>query len=225
MTKMNSVRIFYLLVAFIILLIAAHLAVSLSGNVPDFIRTFFDLDEESNLPTWFSSFQFLTLASLSLLRREQIKGHAAVSLIHAYEALGAVFLFLSMDETACFHENITAFGKLISVHSPLPNGHGLWIFAYPVVALFVLFVFRKIVYEFIRERKARSLFILGGFVYILGVAGFELSGYYLTRLGLRDIYKFIEVPLEEGCELLGQTIMIKAMLAKIGQSEIILKIR
>lgn len=60
------------------------------------------------------------------------------------------------------------------------------------------------------------MFILGACVFVAGGVGFEILGYYFAQNELNTFYT-VEVVIEESSELLGQSIMIFALLSKLEQ--------
>jgi len=69
-----------------------------------------NLDEEANLPAWYSSVKLAALAVLSvLLYRDERRRQPALRLSWLWLIIGGVFLFLSADETASLHERFSRF--------------------------------------------------------------------------------------------------------------------
>ena len=66
-----------------------------------------DLGGEGNLPTWFSSFQLSLIAISFWAMATRVRATERPSR-RFLQACGAFFLLLSIDETAMFHERITA---------------------------------------------------------------------------------------------------------------------
>lgn len=62
-----------------------------------------DLDNEANLPTWFSSAQLLAAGLISFLIHVDRRGAGEKFAVH-WVGLGFVMLYLSLDETAGLHE-------------------------------------------------------------------------------------------------------------------------
>ena len=78
-------------------------AVSLVGADPQtFWVELFDLDHERNIPTLFSSLLLLGCAGLFMVEGLMARRNSEPSGI--WHGLGAIFIFLAVDETAGFHE-------------------------------------------------------------------------------------------------------------------------
>lgn len=179
-----------------------------SGEITVGLARMLDFHAEANLPTWWASSQLLLVAALALLIALQLD---AGPLRHFYLLLALGFVFFSMDEAATIHEAISGLSKEISLATFLPEGHGAWMFVYPVVALVVLVVMRKGLIQFLKSPSGRLAFIVGGAVWILGGVGAELIGYYAGE-------SMTEVIFEEFAELLGVTLMAGALLLRLQET-------
>ena len=133
----------------------------------------YSLDEEANLPTWYSSAKLLALASLALWLyfREGAAGGPAYLYRALWLPVGAVFLMLSIDETATLHERTARWAMDSELGGTLRrrflggDQHKdafIWpiIFA-PFVLALLFFLIRFFVDRFRRHRKALAL-SLGG---------------------------------------------------------------
>ena len=102
---------------------------SIKGFVPKF-----DFDEENNVPTYFSS--FLLLISAILLFWASISAKQASSkYAKHWGALSIVFLFMSLDETASFHE------LLIDPLREIFNLSGYFYWSWVVFGLIIVIIF------------------------------------------------------------------------------------
>lgn len=177
----------------------------------------FDMNGENNVPTWFSSGLLLLAASLlAIVGSVQRAGRHRYA-VH-WLGLAAVFLLLSADETASFHE------KLINPISGALTVLGLRAggvlgYAWVVVgAAFVLAV--GIAYlGFLRALpvRTRRLFIASAVLFVGGAIGMELiGGYYHDLLGDAYLATPRHVLLshaEESLEMSGTILFIYALLS------------
>lgn len=202
------------LVLFNLMLATLHLLSNHIFRVPSYtVRHWFDLNGESNIPTWFSSTQLFSLSVLSIIYSKQIENK---HLRRFYFLMGLVFLFFSADETSMIHEGITRIFNKLSIQSFFPGAHGMWILVYPLILIILGLIFWKGVLAFLNEQNGRSIFILGAVVFVAGGVGFEVLGYYLpSSQGEESILHIIEIMAEESFELLGQSLMIYALLSKL----------
>ncbi len=158
----------------ILYLISNQFLVGISGT----ISHWFDFDSESTIPAWFSSSQLSILFLLSLIYSTMVKDKL---LSRFYLLLSFIFLFLSADEAASIHEGLSQISKKVSVNSPFPDAHGIWIFIYPTILLIISYIFRRSIFAFFNEKVGRTIFVIGAFVFVTGGVGFEIAGYYIVQ--------------------------------------------
>ncbi len=202
------------LILFNLILIVLYLMSNYIFMVPlCMIRRLFDLNGEANIPTWFSSTQLFSLFVLSIIYSIQIENE---HLRRFYFLIGLVFLFFSADETSMIHEGITFHFSKLSIHSFFPDAHGMWILVYPIILIILGCIFWKGLLAFWNEKTGRAIFIIGAVVFVAGGVGFEVFGYYLSFYQKAEpMLHIIEVTAEESFELLGQSLMIYALLSKL----------
>ena len=122
-----------------------------------------------------------------------------------------------MDETALIHEgNKHIFEKML-IYSPFPNGNGIWIFIYFAIALVLAFIFRREVSAFLNEKIGRTVWNVGVCIFVMGGVASEIIGFSFNNGSLG---KIIEISVEETLELLGQSLMIYAMMSKLGSTNL-----
>ena len=130
------------------------------------------LDEECNIPAWYSASLLLVAAFLLMViaaaERQEGDSHAGRWLL-----LSLIFLFLSLDETAQLHE--------LSI-APLRQGiHATNFLYYPWIILgsiaVALFVLSYLTFLARLPQRIRRLFVLAGALYVGGALGVEaISG-------------------------------------------------
>jgi len=81
-------------------------------------RQLFDVDEENNLPIWFSGFLLSIVAACSWLCARRKRDDKDSCMVHWY-ALAIGFLFPSLDEVSGIHETINS---LIEMSSAILGG-------------------------------------------------------------------------------------------------------
>ncbi len=189
-------------------LLALHTALAIVHyrvqELPWLLLQLFDLDEENNLPTWFSSFLLLLTAAFLWLCAAQERAEASGGSGH-WTALAVGFLLLSIDEVAGVHETINS---VIQVTWAIPGG----ILALGIGFAFVPFLLRL-------PRRTALLFVLAGALYLAGGAGMEVYGNELVRQRLRDTLQYKLASLvEEGLEIGGVLLFLHALLGYLGGS-------
>ncbi|MFT7015874.1 MAG: hypothetical protein ACJAY7_001821 [Pseudohongiellaceae bacterium] len=163
-------------------------------ELPWLLRQLFDLDEENNIPTWYSSFLLLNNAFflyIYSIQKEVVKRSY-------WGLLSAGFLLLAIDEVAGLHETLNT---AIEMNWAILGAIGVLF----VGVLFVPFLLA------IRRRLA-MMFMLSGLLYFSGAILVELLGEDLDSDSL--LYAFT-VALEEGLELIGAWIFLNVLLGEM----------
>jgi hypothetical protein len=171
-----------------------------------------DLDAEHNWPSLYSALQLglvsLVCSGVVFFQRGQQGSFQKLPAIG-----GMVFAGLALDEYFSLHEQITMRFKSVTWLPRFNGNHGLWIPIYLacVVVLFAV-LWRDIWAIMMSHKRAVALATLGGAVYLAGAVGLEIISYeYIRFSDLAYLYK-AEVVLEEGCEMLGISILVFASL-------------
>lgn len=186
------------------------------------LTRWFDLDKEGTIPAWFSGAQLLLIAMLSHLYSNSI--HTNRSLKTFYRITTAVFIFLSADEAAGIHEGIGAFFRKITDFSFFPGHQGYWIILYPIILLIVFLLYKNALIAFLEEETGRKAMITGAGLFIAGGVFIEAAGYFMhitsyTGVETLTTANIIEITLEESFEMLGESVMIYAMLIKLRDAQ------
>ncbi len=174
----------------------------------------FNVNRESNIPTWYTSMMLLVCAVLiaAIARTEKAKSE---NYIRRWWGLALIFLCLSIDEAAAIHEKLT-----IPLQESLNLGGYLY-FAWVLVGIPLVVVFALTYFTFVLHlpQRTRNLFFLAGLLYIGGALGIELIGanrWYIDD-GTSLPYSAIAT-IEELLEMLGIVVLIYALLSYIASS-------
>jgi hypothetical protein len=175
-------------------------------DLEDFLITF-DLDAESNLPTWYSAIALLACAVLlgriaTLTRRAhgRFAGH--------WRALGAIFVVLSLDEIARLHEHL---GRLQSVW----HTHGLFYFAWVIPGAIVVLCLAVVFARFVLHLPpaTRWRFLGAAVVFVTGALGVEaIGGWRAETMGMNNMTHSFIATIEEVLELAGVAWFLVALL-------------
>lgn len=194
----------------IVVLVTANLA-TLAARIAGYdhllgLLPLFDFNGEGNLPTLFSVLLLAGAAALLFLL-----GAADVPAARrGWYWLGAVFVFLALDEGAGIHDGLALpLRTLLGTDGIL---YFAWVIPYALLAgaVFVASI------PLLRRLAAttRNLFLLAGALYVGGALGIELvEGWQVTRDGghKRALF-FAWVALEETLEMIGLAVFIHALL-------------
>jgi hypothetical protein len=152
------------------------------NELPFLVRQLFDLDEENNLPTWWSSFLLLNVAFFvlvsALTKHDKFRPY--------WFAIAIGFLVLAIDEVAGLHETFNA--------TIVPS----WALYGGVLVAVIALIF----IPFLRSLDGRLAlsFVLSGVVFVTGAIVVEILSEGIDTDSLA--YSFA-VALEEGLEMLG----------------------
>jgi hypothetical protein len=168
----------------------------------------FDLDAENNVPSWWSSSLMLASAMVLFLfaKADDNRGlfHSKIWL-----PLAVVFLLLSIDESASFHE------ALMNPLRTVLGAGGIFYYAWVVPAFLCLALFGLLILRSFLQLpgNVQFAFALAGTIYVSGALGMELFGGWLDYSGLRmeTIYS-LSIIVEETLEIIGLTLFLLALI-------------
>ena len=169
----------------------------------------FDINHEPSIPAWYSSCALLVSSSLLLLTGIARMQERDRFYMH-WLALGAVFLWLSLDEAAMFHEGINT-----ALVFSQPETEGLFYFPWVIPALIFVGIVGICYIRFLRhiDRRTAAFFLVAGAVYVMGAVGMEMSaGPFVEKYGELSLPHMICEVIEETLEMLGIVIFIYALL-------------
>jgi hypothetical protein len=170
---------------------------------------FFTVDAEQNIATWYASILLfscaLLLSAISFTKtktRDRFSRH--------WQFLGLIFLGLSLDEAASFHEKMSIIKSTVQTS-------GIFYFAWVIPALALVGIFIGCYLKFVMSLrpKNRRLFCFSGFIYIVGALGFEMIGGLLADLTGKNLLYTICAHIEEGLELFGVSFFLYALLGPV----------
>ncbi|OKL41705.1 hypothetical protein [Pontibacter flavimaris] len=173
----------------------------------------FELDNERNIPTYFSSF-ILLLSSFLLFTIAFMKQRQRDKYTWHWRLLAFVFLYMSVDESAGIHE------MLIYPLRDNFNMGGIFYFSW-VIAGGLLVLGLGIYYLrflFSLEARLRKGLILAGTVYVGGALGVELfGGYYADTYGLDNLGYAMITTVEETLEIAGVLLLMSTLYSYLEQ--------
>ena len=184
-------------------------------------RVKFDLDQEANVPTYFSSLILLISAALfTVIGMLKTSNHGAFA-AH-WKGMGLIFFLLSVDETGVLHE------KFIDIFQLYFKPTGIFFFGWVVLAipLVILTAFAYLRFFFHLPKKYKIFIFTSIFLYLAGAVGMEMmGGWYAENYGEnRPLYNVITT-VEEILEIIGILTLIYTLLLYISQNFQELKLR
>ena len=165
-----------------------------------------DLDQEANLPTWFSTTLWLFAGAIAgAVGAEESKWR------WHWFALAALCGFMSLDEASQFHEIFgTMLGDQVSANRFLFYN---WIFYGLAMVLAAGAVFLPFLRAIPRSTALR--FVLAGAVFVSGAVGLEMIG-AASKTGAISLVQgrlwIAQVAVEESLEMAGVILLIRALL-------------
>jgi hypothetical protein len=172
-----------------------------TGTILTTLRQF-DFDGEGTVQAWFSSLVLLMCACLLGVAAGLSRREGDIDW-RRWAILGGIFVFLSLDETAGFHE-----GLIIPVRTALKLTGALY-FSWVVPAMvFVAWVGLYFIPFVLRlPRKHAASFVLAGVVYVGGALGIEMvSSYEAWNHGMKSTPYIVSTCIEETLEIAGATL-------------------
>lgn len=177
------------------------------------IYRLFNVNNEANIPTWYSTVALLVcvllLALIAILKKRQNDRFTP----HWY-GLALLFLLLSLDEAASLHEKLNApIRSLLNLDS---NMLFLWVIPGSIFVGAIAILYWKFLLNL--PSKTRTLILQSAALYLSGAIGFELLTGLVVWNGadLHPILLVLIIAIEELLEMLGILTFIQALLLYIG---------
>ena len=183
---------------------------SVAGEFSYTFTFMFHLEQEGNLPTWFSSLQLFAVAGLFAIFA---RCHFDRRILRSWVllVLPLVVLMMSIDEASQFHERVAAQIDRVL----MPGGHrrgtslpftGLWVVVIGVPFLaFLVSLIRYLRGFFAVRPQVTSRLILGTVVFLAGAVGIESTANFVP---VDSVAHEVEVFFEELFEMVGVTIIL-----------------
>ena len=173
------------------------------GFVPKFY-----VDDENNIPTYFSSLQLLMAAALLKLIA-LVKRRSGDRFARHWHWQSLLFLGLSVDETASLHETLSD-----PLHRLLHTG-GAFYFAWVIPGLLAVLLVTLAFWRFWRHLPppTRRMSALAAVLFVTGAIGFEMfNGRYSASHGQENFTYSLLSTIEETLEMSSITLFLYALL-------------
>jgi hypothetical protein len=182
------------------------------------VTRLFNLDEETNFPTYYQSFSLLLCGILPAFIASAHQKTGRPFVVH-WRILSAAFFFLSIDEFTQLHE-----GSMYPLHD-LFNSRGMGFLAsgyfydsWVIPALICVIIFVLTFWKFLGHLPSttRRLLVIAGAIYLGGAVGMEMiGGHYKDLHGSHNITYAMMTTVEETGEMIGILIYIHALLSYV----------
>lgn len=182
----------------------------------------FHLSDEGNAPAWFSSMLLLGCGVLLAA----IAGHPRAGRPLHWGGLAIVFLGLSLDEAASFHERVTfPLQAILGIEGGRSVFHNTWVLAAIPLVLLLGIVYVRFLLELPKPHRTR--FLIAGALYLTAVLGVEMVGGAINSLwgGGDELRYQAAVVLEEGLEMSGLIVFLHALLGFMGGLDAVWAVR
>ena len=201
-------RLVLMLVLFELCLSLIFITSSLLGMKVWIVHRLFDMDGEQNIPAWFSSVQLFAIGLVFLLKIFDTNPTPAIPRYFLL-LVGLGFIFLSADEAAGIHEQIS---QSLNKFGGLPGfkgGHGYWVAVYGAIAVtLALSNLRPAWNMWTQYRRASTYIAVGMSLIVAGAMGLEIISYQFLRDGDAPMLYMLEVAGEEFLEMAGASVVL-----------------
>ncbi len=176
---------------------------SLSYNsMSDPSRTF-SVDQEANIPTWFTSGIALYLAMTAAMIASVVKSQGSKQ-SWAWRGISIMAIYIALDEVAGFHE--LAIEPIRDTWEISPWLYQAWVIPAMLGVVFIGIIYSRFLWKL--PIYTKIYLCLGSLTYITGAIGVEaIGGFVLTTQGLSDWYVQLS-HIEEFLEMMGLIIIL-----------------
>lgn len=178
---------------------------SLSYNsMSDPSRTF-SVDQEANIPTWFTGAIALYLAMNSAMIASAVKSQGKSA--WAWRGIALMGIYIAMDEVSGFHE--LAIDPIRDNWDISPWLYQAWVIPAMALVILISIIYSRFIWRIPIYTKV--YLILGALTYVTGAIGVEaIGGFVLSTQGLSDWY--VELShIEEFMEMMGLIIIVYSL--------------
>ncbi len=194
------------------------------------MRELFDVTLEANIPSWFSSFQFLMIGLTCFLVSRYHRAASKSWRAGAWVLIALFFVFLSIDDTATIHESLGTLANKLGKHADKDSFH-VWlldsfpsfywqVFVLPFFAVIGLAIAGFFLKEF-DSRPFYLLFVTGMALFVVAIAldyydGLDDYKWFIKRLDMEfKAVQHLSRAFEETIEMIGASLILTSLLAHL----------
>lgn len=172
----------------------------------------FDVDLELNVPTWYSSFLASSSGLLAFLAAHYYKKQKLIASKRLWLFMGFGLMAIAVDEVASFHE---LFLQTAHVAANFGDGQSYlqnaWLLLLPLLIV-VGVVVMYLLYKGLPKNTFHRI-VVAAAVYLSGALVVEYLSIPVDKESL--VYNLVLTPLEEGLEMLGLWLILRAIVLHI----------
>ena len=171
----------------------------------------FNLNEEQNIPAWYSS-AILLFCGVIIYLISLDKKNPKDRYYRHWLWLSIIFFYLSLDEAISIHENFKL-RFLFEREHILYNDS--WVILFSILVAIFIFTYRRFLQHL--PQATKKMFIISGCIYIFGSAGMEVVGSFTQEFYSKaSMIHAMATTIEEFLEMIGIVVFIKTLLSYIG---------
>ena len=155
---------------------------SLSYSIMSEPSRVFNIDQEANIPTWFTAGVALYLAMMASMIASAVKSQSKSA--WSWRGIALMGIYIAMDEVAGFHE--LAIDPIRDNWEISPWLYQSWVIPAMAVVIIIALVYIRFLWKLPVYTKV--YLILGALIYIAGGVGVQsVGGFVLTTQGLNVV--------------------------------------
>lgn len=189
-----------------------------SGYLKKLVFLFY-VDNEANIPTFFSALLLLVAAQL-LFVIGAVNAQESNPYTSKWLILSLGFLFMALDEACRLHER-----SIDPLRSWLGGGKlGIFHYAWVIPGIAIVIVAAIFFISFLQHlpKSVRRRFLMAAILYLTGALGCEaIGGAYAELHGVSNPIYSVIVTVEESLEMAGVITLIEALLVYLSNKEVL----
>jgi hypothetical protein len=182
------------------------------GGLLGFSRLF-DLNEEANVPSFYSA-TILLISAVLLWVTGWTRQPSQRSLARGWYGLSAIFVFLAFDEAGQIHE--MCWRPLHAASHSTGALYFAWVIPYGIFVVVVGLAYLRFLAAL--TPRTRWLVIASGVIYVSGALGLEMvEGIWFESHGLQNLTYALMTTLEETMEMVGISLFIYTLVDQLAR--------
>lgn len=176
---------------------------SLSYSIMSEPSRVFNVDQEANIPTWFTGGVALYLAMTAAMIASVVKSQGK-KFGWAWRGISLMGIYIALDELSGIHE--LAIEPIRDSWEISPWLYQSWVIPAMVIVVLIGIIYIRFLWQL--PSYVKVYLILGGLIYVIGAVGVEsIGGFILTTQGLNDWYVQL-AHIEEFMEMMGLILVL-----------------